>query len=131
MNHATLSNTAARTHALDAQQLIVLSNRPGTRIKVLAGRVWLTEEGQAGDQFAVAGEELCLSGRGRSIVEALGSARVQLVVPTRAWVERLSARLASLLRQRSPVLARGLMLALSLLLSVGVAELLVRGMQQA
>lgn len=123
MNHANV-----HTHTLDPQHLIVLADRPGTRLKVLAGRVWLTEEGQPGDQFAVAGEELRIAGRGRSIVEGLGSARVQVIEPARGWATRLSAALALWRRESDRVAVRAGALSLSLLLALGVPEPLVRGL---
>jgi len=129
MNTATLTHPAVRTLALDPLQLLVIANRPGTRIKVLSGRVWLTEQGQPGDQFALAGEELQLTGRGRSVVEGLGSARVQVIEPPRAWAVRVSSWLTALRRERGTVAARAVALSLAFVLTIGVPELLVRGLQ--
>ena len=129
MNTTTLTHPAVRTLALDPQRLLVIANRPGTRIKVLSGRVWMTEQGQAGDQFAVAGEELQLAGRGRSVVEGLGSARVQVIEPPRAWAARLASWLTTLRREPGTVAARAVALSLAFVLTIGVPELLVRGLQ--
>jgi hypothetical protein len=130
MNTTTLTHPAVRKLTLDAQQLLVIVNRPGTRIKVLSGRVWMTEQGQTGDQFAVAGEELQLAGRGRSVVEGLGSARVQVIEAPRAWTLRLPSWLSALRREPGTVAARTVALSLALVLTIGVPEVLVRGLQQ-
>jgi hypothetical protein len=98
MNQAPRSHEAGRPLALDHQQLLVLAKRPGTRIEVLSGRIWLTEEGLPGDQFACAGEVLCVAGHGRVVVEGLGSARLRLFEPVRGWATRLSALRAALRR---------------------------------
>lgn len=131
MNTTTLSRQTVRTLTLDPQRLLVIARRPGTRIKVLSGRVWMTEEGQTGDQFAVAGEELRTLRRGRSVVEALGSARVQVIEPAGSAVRRVAEWLAVLRRAPDAVAARALALSLSLVLALGVPEMLARGMQQA
>ncbi|MES2957671.1 MAG: DUF2917 domain-containing protein [Pseudomonadota bacterium] len=129
MNTATLSRQPIRTLALGPQRLLVIARRPGTRIKVLSGRVWMTEEGQSGDQFAVAGEELRTLRGGRSVIEALGSARVQVIEPTGSAARRVAQWLSALRRAPDTAAARVVALSLSLLLALGVPELLVRGMQ--
>jgi hypothetical protein len=128
MNQATLSHDAGRTLALDHRQLLVLAKQPGTRIKVLSGRVWLTEEGLPGDQFASAGEELRVAGHGRVVVEGLGCARVRLVEPGRGWAARMAALPSALSRISGHLANRPVALTLSLVLAIGLPELLGRGL---
>lgn len=97
------SAATTRTVDLGYDQLLVLeAARPGTRVRVLYGHMWLTEEGTAQDVFAGSGAEVQLKSRGRAVVEGLGVARVQVIEPRRA---RPFARLirglgVSTLRQR-------------------------------
>lgn len=87
---------------LGYEQLLVLEGRRGTRVRVLYGSLWLTEEGEAGDRFPASGEEVVLKSRGLALLEGLGAARVQLVEPPRAtW----RACLADALRGPWPRLA--------------------------
>jgi hypothetical protein len=51
----------------------------GDTIRILRGRVWLTEEGLPGDVFLASGEQTRLSGSGLAVIEALGPARIELV----------------------------------------------------
>jgi hypothetical protein len=55
----------------------------GEQVRVLYGRVWLTEEGGGRDAFLAGGEEIRLDRCGLAVIEALGPARVQLVEPLR------------------------------------------------
>lgn len=73
--------TTTRTIDLGYEQLLVLESRPGVRVRVLYGNLWLTEEGRADDVFAASGAEVALKSRGRAVIEGLGMARVQLVEP--------------------------------------------------
>lgn len=75
------NGTTARTVDLGYDQLLVLEARPGLKVRVLYGHLWLTEEGSAQDVFAGSGDEVALRGRGRAVVEGLGMARVQLIEP--------------------------------------------------
>ena len=70
-----------RTVDLDHEQLLVIQDRPGTRIQVLFGGLWLTEERNLDDRFAGAGEWLRLEAKGRAVVEALGRSRLRVVEP--------------------------------------------------
>jgi hypothetical protein len=51
----------------------------GDTVRILRGRVWLTEEGRPGDVFLNSGEQTRLSGSGLAVIEALGPARIELV----------------------------------------------------
>lgn len=70
-----------RTVDLDRDQLLVLESQPGTRVRVMYGSLWLTEEGFAQDVFAGTGDEVALKSRGLAVVEGLGLARVQVIQP--------------------------------------------------
>src|SRR5262249_31348708 len=74
-----------RTVDLGYEQLLLLASRPQTRVKVIYGGVWLTEEGHPGDVFAASGDELALHSGGRAIVEGLGYARVQGSEQSTGW----------------------------------------------
>jgi hypothetical protein len=90
-----MSWETVRTIDLGYEQMLALRGRRGTRVRVLYGALWLTEEGEAGDRFAAGGEEVVLKSRGLALLEGLGAARVQLVEPPR---ETWRARLAGALR---------------------------------
>ena len=51
-----------------------------TRVLVDAGRIWLTQSGDAGDHFLAAGEDWLLCGEGAVVIECDGAetARVQV-----------------------------------------------------
>jgi hypothetical protein len=115
-----------RTQELAHQQLLVLADRPGTRIKVISGGAWLTEEGQPEDRFAQAGEELRVTRRGRAIVEGIGRTRLQLVQPVSSMARRLGTRLSA----PHDMLPRAFALVLSLAIALGLPELLARSFMQ-
>jgi Protein of unknown function (DUF2917) len=58
--------------------LVPFPSAPGQRVRILQGRVWLTEEGSPRDTFLASGEEVTLGSRGLAVIEALSPARVQL-----------------------------------------------------
>ena len=57
----------------------------GERVRVLSGRVWLTEEGDLNDAFLASGEEVALGGHGLAVIEALTPARVELTESQSLW----------------------------------------------
>jgi hypothetical protein len=75
--------TAATTRTVDLgyDQLLVLESRPGMKVRVLYGNLWLTEEGAMQDVFAGSGTEVALKAHGRAVIEGLGTARVEVVEP--------------------------------------------------
>lgn len=84
----------------------------GGRVRVLYGRVWLTEEGDPRDAFLNSGDEAALGRRGLVVLEALTPARVQIFESVSLWdrvrqgAQRAANWLADLLeRQRKPVAA--------------------------
>jgi hypothetical protein len=95
------AQTSTRTIDLGYDQLIALHGRPGTRVRVLYGSMWLTEEGVERDVFAGGGDEVALKSRGLSVIEGLGRTRVELIEPVSArWIAPL-AGLWSQLRARA------------------------------
>ncbi len=88
---------------------------PGERVRILYGRVWLTEEGDARDAFLASGEEVSLASRGLAVIEALGPARIELIEEVRgpsllAHAAALAGRATAALRRwtlHSPRPVRG------------------------
>ena len=68
-----------RTVDLPGGALMPFASVPGERVRVLCGRVWLTEEGSPHDAFLGRGEEVSLDTRGLAVIEALSPARIQLI----------------------------------------------------
>lgn len=70
--------------------ITLLHNRPlriaGTvRIECVAGRIWLTQTGKAGDVFLRAGDSYALDWPDMALAEALGEARIVLYAAPSAW----------------------------------------------
>lgn len=86
MNHAVETIT---TFDLDRAQLLAFDG--GTRMRVLFGAAWLTEEGRPGDAIVAAGREVALRG-GRSVAEALEPTRLQVVEARRGGVALCAGR---------------------------------------
>jgi hypothetical protein len=63
---------------LGYEQMFVFDGGRDSRVRVLYGATWLTEEGQAADAILRAGEEAPLHG-GEVLVEALASTRLQFI----------------------------------------------------
>ena len=120
-----------RTFDLDHEQLLVIDDRPGTRVRVLSGRVWLTEHGKLDDCFAGPGDELLLAAPGRAVLEGIGRSRIEVAHAPRRWVSALREAIAAWRRGAALLPARGLALVLSLALGVGLPDLLARGMQHS
>ncbi len=93
-----------RTLELPGGTLVPFASVPGERVRVLCGRVWLTEEGSPHDAFLGRGEELSLGTRGLAVIEALSTARIQLLEPVSAWsaLRRIARRLTHWLSTLQP-----------------------------
>jgi len=76
--------TTVRTVDLGYEQMLLLEGRPCTKVKVIYGGIWLTEEGRSQDVFATTGDEVALKSRGLAVVEGLGYARVEVMEPMHA-----------------------------------------------
>jgi hypothetical protein len=72
------SASVSRTLDLPGGSLVPFFSMPGERVRILAGRVWLTEEGSPNDAFLASGDEVRLGNRGLAVIEALAPARIQL-----------------------------------------------------
>jgi hypothetical protein len=78
-------STVFKTLDLPGGTLVPFSSTRGERVRVLSGRVWLTEEGDLCDAFLATGEEVALGGHGLAVIEALTPARVQLLESQNLW----------------------------------------------
>lgn len=78
------------TLSLAGGTLVPISSEPGKRVRVVSGRVWITEEGNPHDAFLGSGEEIGLDGRGLVVIEALSSARIEWIDPVRQHSSILS-----------------------------------------
>ena len=80
-----------RTVDLVSHQMLVIEGAHAGRVRVLDGAAWLTCEDEASDSVVQAGAEVALAA-GRTLIEALGPARVQVAeaaAPGRAAWQRL------------------------------------------
>jgi hypothetical protein len=57
-------------------QLLAFDARAGQRVRVVHGRIWLTQSGEPRDHFARGGDDIALAPRARTVIEAIGGARV-------------------------------------------------------
>jgi hypothetical protein len=70
--------TVFKTLDLPGGSVVPFPSLPGERVRVLYGRIWLTEEGSLRDAVLAPGEEVALGTRGLAVIEALGPARIEL-----------------------------------------------------
>lgn len=74
---------SVRTIDLDHEQLMILDGKPGTRLKVLYGGMWLTTDGDREDRFPSSGDEVAVMAHRQSLLQAIGRTRVELIEPVR------------------------------------------------
>ncbi len=87
-------SASVRTIDLGYEQLLVLDGGHDTRVRVLFGGTWLTEEGVGGDAFVRSGAEVALRGGGSALLEGLEPTRVQIVdARSRGFWQRAARRL--------------------------------------
>ena len=129
----TLATT--RTYDLGYEQLLTFVGRPGTRVRVLYGSMWLTEEGREQDIFAACGDEVTLKAGGVSVIEGLGAARVQLIEPGNgSWLPSIGKRVQRVVRAVSArigvreVFARSVFMLLAIAVSAGLLHLAAPGL---
>lgn len=72
------NGTTVTTINLGYEQMLLIKNEAQTKVKVLYGGVWLTEEGLSQDQIVGAGETAVVHSRGRVLLEALQPSRLEL-----------------------------------------------------
>jgi hypothetical protein len=99
------SASVFRTLDLPGGSLVPFTSVPGERVRILHGRVWLTEEGDVRDAFLASGEEVSLGSRGLAVIEALSPARIQLIEDVRGPFAVTRAA-ASLYRRATAMLRR-------------------------
>ena len=68
-----------RTVDLGYDQMLMIESHPRSRIKVIYGGVWLTEEGILRDEWMISGDEVALKSRGLALLEGIGPTRIQLL----------------------------------------------------
>jgi hypothetical protein len=68
-----------RTIDLGYEQLLMFESRPGAKLRVLYGSLWLTEEGIPQDAIVANGDEVALRARGSALLESLSPSRVEIV----------------------------------------------------
>ncbi|WP_418317022.1 DUF2917 domain-containing protein [Piscinibacter sakaiensis] len=123
---STIHNPQASFINLDHDQLLVLSDRRGSRVEVVFGGVWLTEENPRADQFIEGGQAWQISRRGRVVAAAIGRTGVRISAPA-GLAARWRALLGSLARHRPALAARGVATLLAVVIGIGLAELTSRG----
>jgi hypothetical protein len=82
------TTTTMRTIDLGYEQVFVLDGGRDTRVRVLFGGTWLTEEDASGDAIVCAGEEVALRRDGHAVLEGLGPTRLQIIEPARRPLQR-------------------------------------------
>jgi uncharacterized protein YqfA (UPF0365 family) len=65
---------------LRSPQAIRLNDGDGPRLAVVAGNVWITQQGDSRDIVLGAGEELVLERPGDTVVSALGGGSARIIV---------------------------------------------------
>jgi len=88
-----------RTICLDHEQLLLLEGKPGTRIRVIHGGIWLTIDNDLRDHFPRTGEEVVIKAHRRSIIESIGKSTIELLEPLRGGTLK---RFVAALRRRLP-----------------------------
>lgn len=78
-------STVFKVLDLPGGTLMPLPSISGERVRVVCGRVWLTEEGNLRDAFLASGEEVALGGHGLAVIEALTPARIEFFEPLNLW----------------------------------------------
>lgn len=79
---------------LETGRLAAWRGRRGERLRVLRGRLLVTQEGMAGDFDLGSGDSLALEGEGRVVAEALAPSAWAIEPPPRWWCEWWLAALA-------------------------------------
>ena len=100
---------------LTLREFLTLQGARGMAIDVLVGRVWITEDGRAGDSFVEAGRSYRVGSQGLVLIGAENHARAAEVVvrhpmPRAAWAwlrGRLSAFLLKLVKEMQARRTRG------------------------
>ena len=132
--HAPFNPMLTRTIDLDHDQLLVVQDRPGTRIDVYFGGLWLTEERQLQDRFVTPRATAQLEASGRAVMQASGLTRVRLIEPARrlglgGWWRLLHGHVRSVVAA-SPA-ARASVVLMAVVVGLGLPETVARGFLHA
>ena len=91
--------SVARIVDLYGGQTLAHDAAPGTQVRVVVGRIWLTQEGELDDSFLRDGESMTLGAATRTVIESLGLTRLEIHEPVapawRAWMPSLLQRLTA------------------------------------
>jgi hypothetical protein len=79
-----------QTYSLQHNRPLRIDGPRGALLECTAGTIWITGTDMAGDLFLRAGERRHLGG-GRTLVEALGTAKIVLHPPVSRWQRILRA----------------------------------------
>ena len=114
-----------RTIDLDHDQLLVVQDRPGTRVDVYFGGLWLTEERRPQDRFVTPQSPARLQASGRAVLQAIGKTRARLVEPAQRVALDWRRLLSDSARWKGAAARAGIVL-MAVTLSVGVPEMVAR-----
>jgi DUF2917 family protein len=89
----TVSSPASTTYHVQNDRTLSLAGLAGDRVRVLRGRIWLTEESLASDRILDAGDEIALVAGEVAVLQGLGAAVVSVFRPATG---RVPAPLAGL-----------------------------------
>ena len=73
--------------ALTRGDTLTLDDSRGALVRVLAGELWITQDGDPNDHFAAAGAPFRISRGGATVVQALDEARFVVEAPHAAALE--------------------------------------------
>lgn len=94
-------------HALDAGQTLTVAPGRGQRLRVIAGRLWVTQSGRPDDHFLSAGHSLTLDSPGHVVAQAEGGCIARYVVEP-VTVAVLPLQATERVRQDAPSRTHGL-----------------------
>lgn len=101
-----MSTKPQTIHSLDAGQALTLAPARGQRLRVIAGRLWVTQSGRPDDHFLGAGHSLALDDLGHTVVQAEGGCPARYVMePAVAAALRVNGERTA--RQDAPARTRG------------------------
>ncbi len=72
MRKTLQATTTTRVVDIVCGQMFCLKSVAGSRVEVVFGEVWLTEEGDSRDHFPRAGDEISLGSQRQILIESLG-----------------------------------------------------------
>jgi len=76
------------TAELKRGSTLKLERGRGTVVRMVAGKVWLTQHRDAADYIMRAGDRLALNGAGVTLIHACADSSLRLIAPEKAWIPR-------------------------------------------